>query len=250
MINSRHILNLVAGWGMLIALSACNGIIDGIYDDPQQPALGDLYVDATSWTQWHYVSFNGNVDANGNKVSVVTLDIPTAPIAEFDADGTGIYNYWYDVFGEGISKYELRSSYPTEKQPEPDHWDIAIHRNNVRTNGGAVFQTNLSDINAIGNSSAYSTLPFIEDEWNEIDVWAVQDQMLSGIVGNQRIKINAELGKWLTMKIPPMPPAFVHNGNVFIVRLSNGTYAALRLKNYKTSDGRNCGMTIEYRYPL
>ncbi len=45
---------------MLIALSACNGVMDGIYDDPQKPAQGDLYVDATSWTEWHYIKFNGN----------------------------------------------------------------------------------------------------------------------------------------------------------------------------------------------
>jgi hypothetical protein len=60
LINSRKILNLVAGWGMLIALSACNGVMDGIYDDPQKPAQGDLYVDATSWTEWHYVKFNNS----------------------------------------------------------------------------------------------------------------------------------------------------------------------------------------------
>ena len=45
---------------MLIALSACNGVMDGIYDDPQKPAQGDLYVDATSWTEWHYIKFNNS----------------------------------------------------------------------------------------------------------------------------------------------------------------------------------------------
>lgn len=249
MINSRKILNLVAGWGMLIALSACNGVMDGIYDDPQKPAQGDLYVDATSWTEWHYVKFNNSQLSTLNH-QLSTLTIPTTPIAEFDADGTGIYNYWYDVFGEGMAKHELRSKYPTIRQPEPDQWDIAIHRNNVRTNGGAVWQSSLTDISKVGGSTQYSSMPFVEDSWSEIDVWVVQDQMLSGIVGSQRIKINTELSKWLTMEIPPMPPAFVYNGNVFIVRLSDGTYAALRLKNYKTPDGRNCGMTIEYKYPL
>ena len=234
---------------MLIALSACNGVMDGIYDDPQKPARGDLYVDATSWTEWHYIKFNNSQLSTLNP-QLSTLTIPTTPIAEFDDDGTGIYNYWYDVFGEGMAKHELRSKYPTIRQPEPDQWDIAIHRNNVRTNGGAVWQSSLTDISKVGSSTQYSSMPFVEDSWSEVDVWVVQDQMLSGIVGSQRIKINPELSKWLTMEIPPMPPAFVYNGNVFIVRLSDGTYAALRLKNYKTPDGRNCGMTIEYKYPL
>lgn len=252
-----NILNVIAGWGLIVLLSACNGIMDGIYDEAPQAAEGEIYVDATSWTEWHYIKFavslqftatSPNDQATNSQIS--TYDIPTTPTAEFDADGTGIYNYWYDVFGEGISKRELRSSYPTERQPEPEEWDIAVHRNNVRTNGGAVYQTNITDINAIGSSTSYATLPFVEDEWNETDVWTVNSQMLSGVVGNQRIKINTELSKWLTMEIPPMPPTFVYNGNVFIVRLKDGTYAALRLKNYKTTDGRNCGLTIEYRYPL
>lgn len=247
----------IAGWGLIVLLSACNGVMDGIYDEAPQAAEGEIYVDATSWTEWHYIKFavslqftatSPNDQATNSQIS--TYDIPTTPTAEFDADGTGIYNYWYDVFGEGISKRELRSSYPTERQPEPEEWDIAVHRNNVRTNGGAVYQTNITDINAIGSSTSYATLPFVEDEWNETDVWTVNSQMLSGVVGNQRIKINTELSKWLTMEIPPMPPTFVYNGNVFIVRLKDGTYAALRLKNYKTTDGRNCGLTIEYKYPL
>jgi len=232
---------------MLMTLSACNGVMDGIYDEASAPATGDIYVDATSWTQWHYICLhNGN--KNGN---IQSYDIPTTPTAEFDADGAGIYTYWYDVFGEGISKHELRSSYPTNRQPEPDHWDIAVHRNNVRTNGGAVYQTTLADISAVGTSTVYSAMPFVEDTWNETDVWAVNSQMLSGLIGCQRIKVNSELGKWLTMDIPPMPPVFRHNANVFILRLSDGTYAALRLKSYKTPNtNANCGLTIEYRYPL
>ena len=178
MINSRKILNLVAGWGMLIALSACNGVMDGIYDAPQKPAQGDLYVDATSWTEWHYIKFNNSQLSTLNP-QLSTLTIPTTPIAEFDADGTGIYNYWYDVFGEGMAKHELRSKYPTIRQPEPDQWDIAIHRNNVRTNGGAVWQSSLTDISKVGSSTQYSSMPFVEDSWSEIDVWVVQDQMRS-----------------------------------------------------------------------
>lgn len=228
---------------MLMALSACNGVMDGIYDDAPTAAEGEIYVDATSWTKWHYIRFNDNS-------LVGSYDVPTAPVESFDADQTGIYTYWYDVFGEGISKHEFRSSYPTARQPEPDHWDIAVHRNNVRTNGGAVYQTSLTDLSQVASGATYAALPFVEDTWDQTNVWVVQDQMLQGMIGNQRIKINTELSKWLTMDIPPMPPRFNYNGNVFIIRLKDGTYAALRLKNYKTPTNLNCGLTIEYKYPL
>lgn len=234
-----------------MALSACNGVMDGIYDEAPKPAEGEIYVDATSWTEWHYIKFTvTSPNDQTTTPQISTFNIPTTPTAEFDADGRGIYTYWYDVFGEGISKRELRDKYPTEAQPEPENWDIAVHRNNVRTNGGAVYQTSLTDINSVGTSAMYATLPFVEDEWNETDVWAVNTQMVQGLIGNQRIKINTELSKWLTMDIPPMPPRFNYNGNVFILRLKDGTYAALRLKNYKTPSNLNCGLTIEYKYPL
>ena len=110
--------------------------------------------------------------------------------------------------------------------------------------------TLLTSISEVGSSSVYATLPFVEDTWNEMDVWTVQDQMLNGLVGNQRIKVNSELGKWLQLDIPPMPPSFIYNGHVFIVRFSDGTYAALRLKNYIGTDNVKCKLTIEYKYPL
>lgn len=41
-------------------LTACNGIFDDIYDQPKPvvPAKGQLVIDATSWTDWHYVDLH------------------------------------------------------------------------------------------------------------------------------------------------------------------------------------------------
>ncbi|MBQ8157802.1 MAG: HmuY family protein [Prevotella sp.] len=237
-----------------MALASCNGVFDSVYDELPTPAEGDLYIDASSWTQWHYIDLHAIQQSatDGQKAEVViqTFDIPIEKSDAFDADSTGIYTYWYDVFGEGISKHELRNSYPTVRQPEPSQWDLAFHRNNVRTNNAAVWQTSFEDISQVSDHSLFITQPFVGDTWNNLDVWTVQDRMLQGLVGNQKIKINSELGKWLRLDIPPMPPAFTHNGNVFIVRFSDGTYAALRLKNYISPSNVKCHLTIEYKYPL
>ncbi len=247
------IIRMMTGCGLLL-ITACHGLFDDLYDEPAKPAAGDLYVDASSWTKWHYIDLHAIQEAivKGEEpdLSFHTYDIPLEEVSEEESDGNGIYTYWYDVFGEGISNHELRNHYPTIRQPEPEHWDLAIHRNNVRTNGGAVMETSLTSISEVGSSSVYATLPFVEDTWNEMDVWTVQDQMLNGLVGNQRIKVNSELGKWLQLDIPPMPPSFIYNGHVFIVRFSDGTYAALRLKNYIGTDNVKCKLTIEYKYPL
>ena len=50
----NHLKMTVAGLGMLM-LTACNGIFDDIYDEPEEivPAKGQIVMNATSWTDWY-----------------------------------------------------------------------------------------------------------------------------------------------------------------------------------------------------
>ena len=73
--------------------------------------------------------------------------------------------------------------------------------------------------------------------------------MLLGSVPSQGIAINKVLSSWLSMEIPPMPPSFSLNNHVFILRLKDGTYAAIQLENYLSPKGVKCWMTINYKYP-
>ena len=83
------------GSGLLMALASCNGVFDGVYDELPTPAEGDIYIDASSWTKWHYLDLHALQEAvaNGQKTEVViqTFDIPMEEIADYDADSTGIY---------------------------------------------------------------------------------------------------------------------------------------------------------------
>lgn len=250
----------------IISLPGCNGLFDGVYDNPPadepETVAGQLYIDASDWTKWHYIDLHvlaDSVSANPsfNTSSLWdTRDIPlkaTGQTVETDASEElpGIYTYWYDVYGAGVDHYEFRSFYPTEGQSEPEEWTLAVHRNNVRTNGGAVAATAFNSFEELPEDrSFYAGLDFKPDTWNQSDVWTVQDRMLLGIIGNQGISVNTVLSSWLTMDIPPMPPAFTHNGKVFILRLSDGSMAAIQLQNYLSSTGTKCCLTINYRYPL
>ena len=73
--------------------------------------------------------------------------------------------------------------------------------------------------------------------------------MLQGYVPSQGIEVNKVLSSWLRMEIPPMPPSFSLNRHVFILRLKNGSYAALQLENYLSPSGKKCYLTISYKYP-
>ena len=250
---------IIAGVGIVL-LTACNGIFDDIYDKPQPivPARGQLVIDATSWTDWYYVdlpaihaaSESGDEDALLKAQTEFTAyPIPMSLTGTSDGR-SGQYMYWFDVWGEGIKKNEFREFTPCDAQAEPAEWSFAVHRNNVRTNGGAVYETQYTSMDELpASSDAFSNMKFAEDEWSENEVWDSQEQMLQCLVPSQGITINKVLSSWLSMKIPPMPPAFSLNNHVFILRLKDGTYAALQLVNYQSSTGTKCWLTINYKYP-
>lgn len=46
-----------------------------------------------------------------------------------------------------------------------------------------------------------------------------------------------------------MPPDYIPNKHVFILRLADGTYAALQLADFISPEGKKCFLTINYKYP-
>ena len=259
---TSQIITIVGTGAAIVLLPSCEGILPSVYDEPATNEVhtvdGRLYIDASDWLTWHYIDFDALADSVGRNPlyntsgAWVEKPIPTDVTADAtDGDRTGIYTYWYDVFGAGISNYEFRSFAPTASQPEPERWSFAVHRNNLRTNGGAIAATDLRDISSLTlTSELLESLDFVSDTWNETDVWVNQDRMLSGIIGNQGIAVNAVGSSWLRVDIPPMPPAFTLDSSVLILRAADGTYGALQLADYQSPTGTKCCLTINYRYPL
>lgn len=267
----NHLKMTVAGLGMLM-LTACNGIFDDIYDEPEEivPAKGQIVMNATSWTDWYYIDLPHlqKLTEAGDEAALLKAQtefeaypIPMTATGEKDESEAGHaaatagrkagqYMYWFDVFGEGIRKNTFTYFEPTAEQTAPSEWSLAIHRNNVRTNGGAVLETSYTSMDQLPETSeAFHNKQFTEDEWSENEVWDSQEQMLLGSVPSQGIAINKVLSSWLSMEIPPMPPSFSLNNHVFILRLKDGTYAAIQLENYLSPKGVKCWMTINYKYP-
>lgn len=264
-ININRLKIAVAAMSMIV-LTACNGIFDDIYDYPQEivPAKGQILVNASSWTDWYYVDLNQlhrlTVEGDEEALLKAQTEFTAYPIP-MEATGEkvetpvtdkrpGQYMYWFDVWGEGVKNNTYTYFTPTEGQTAPEEWTFAVHRNNVRTNGGAVLETTYTSMDQLPESSDdFRNMTFTEDEWSENLVWDSQDQMLMSYVPSQGIEVNTVLSSWLTMEIPPMPPSFSLNNHVFILRLKDGSYAALQLENYLSPNGKTCYLTINYRYP-
>lgn len=257
---SHHPLrNLILSAIVALSTSSCEGIFNDIYDTPSSSIPTDsntLYIDASNWQQWHYIDLKTISHANPSSDWItLPLSMPASEATPSQnspqTTAPGIYTYYYDVYGQGLTNNKFRSFTPAPVQAEPENWTFAVHRNNVRTNGGAAHITTYSSIDQLPTDPQWlSELNYTPDLWNETDVWAVQDQMLSGLIGNQGIYINPVLSSWLKVSIPPIPPSFSHCTNVMILRLNDGTYAALQLANYMNNMGTKCCLTIKFKYPL
>ena len=238
-----------------IMLTSCHGLFGSVFDSADDienpPTIADttsentiknIIIDATNWNNWYYINLSGD-----NENANVAYPIPRTLSGEWDGKSEMVTNL-YDVYGQGLSVWQEQSRTKIDTQTEPQNWDIAIHRDNVRTNDGAALETDFQSIDKLPEDlSEYYQKEFTADVFDTGNVWVVQDQMLQGIVGAQAININKVLSKWLIFKIPPIPPAFEYNGNVFLIRLKNGKYAAIRLANYQSASGVKCYMTIEYK---
>ena len=273
--------DIIALFGLMlwaVMLTSCEGIMSGIYDEPpgggsSVVAVGDtisgsIYIEANHWDEWFYVDLHAIRDAvtaaNAGEAmdsSCLRFDpykVPRTLTGEWDGTSK-IYTYRFRVItGEGLDDNELLDVVEVDKQPEAPSWDFAIHRNNNRTNGGAALETTYSSMDELPVNSATllnqmasagKDTTFVGDIYTEMDVWVDQSTMLQEIIPCQSIMVNQVLSRWLTMKIPPMPPSFNHNGHVFLLRMNDGTVAALRCANYISAKNLKCCLTIEYLYP-
>ncbi len=214
---------LQAGAALLavVSLPSCNGIFEGIYDQPteisefgftkveQATSSGTIYLDATSYTRWNYIDFE-------------TFALDTTVIAQ---DGT-------------------------ETGDVTEGWDFAVHRYDVKTNGGRVIETGYSSIDDLLASGALPQGTYVEDVWTEDRVTVDMSGMMDGVILYAPSWYNPELSKWLNVDTSTMPPVYTMSGKVCVLITSEGKAAAIMLTNYMNDSKVKGFMTIEYVYPL
>ena len=116
---------------MLLPFSACDGILEGIYDSPAasdsnelgfirtDPSThsGTIYIDATDYRRWTFIDFH-------------TQKVDSVNVTD-------------------------------SEQKEPEEWDIAVHRYDVKTNAGAVLETGFTGFSALRNADAIPELAYV-----------------------------------------------------------------------------------------
>lgn len=199
----------------LLLFPACNGIFGSIYDEPSvDDEYGFIHTDPL--TNSGVVYLNVSSYAIWTYIDFHTQTIDTANI---------LLN-----------------------QPPPANWDIAIHRNDVKTNGGSAMETTYDDFSQLWHAGKIPEGEFQPDQPNDSIVTDMSD-MMNGNIGYTPSPVNRVID-WVTYDFNTIPPVYTYKHNVYLVRLKDDTYLALKLESYANDQGVKGYITIKYVYPL
>lgn len=193
--------------------------MEGIYDEPEVTVNGGF----------------GFIDVDNDSNSG-TLYI----------DATSYTRWTYiDFHAKSIDTLEING-----ETSEPLNWDIAVHRYDAKTNGGSVLETGFTGFDALKASGKMPVGTFVEDVWTTEQIAVDMSGMMDGVIKYVDSDYNAELSKWLNVDTSTMPPIYTLSKKVYLVRLDDGTYLALRLSNFMNDASVKGYMTIDYIYPF
>lgn len=196
-----------------MSLSACNGIFENIYDDPIETEM----------------------EIKENKFSQVK---------------TVEYTEWayIDLSARKVTTVQIGEEYESQI---PEEWDFAIHRYDIKTNGGAAFQTSYTSID---DFIAAGKLPeaekFVEDEWTTSKIAIDMSGMMEGNIVYTDSYYNTVLSSWLNVDTSTMPPIYTMSSQVYLLRLKDNTYAAIRFTNYTNAKGIKGYIDFDFSYPI
>lgn len=205
-------LVLIISFG--VSFSSCNGMFGFIYDEP----ITD--------NQYGFIEVN-----TIKNTGTIYLDARS-------------YTSWIyiDFHNQTVDSVDF-----LKQTIEPNEWDIAIHRYDVKTNGAVVMATNYKDFPELWATNGAIGEAFYPDVKN--DSVLISFDMGTGELLYYPSQVN-RVFNWVEFSLETMPPTYTSNHNVFIVRLKDQTLLALRLESYANDQAQKGFMTIKYCYPL
>lgn len=199
--------------GAALSLSACNGLFENIYDDPIE---SEQEVGENKFSQINATEYDQWVYIDLSELKTTTVKI-----------------------GE-----EYDSEIPAE-------WDFAIHRYDIKTNGGATYETSYTTLD---DFLANGTLPqegdFTADVWTTEKIAIDMSGMMENNIKYTESDYNAVFSQWLDVDTSTMPPIYTMSGKVYLLRLKDNTYAAIYFTNYMNARGVKGYIDFEFQYPL
>lgn len=232
-----------------VLMVGCDGIFDGIYDRPVTdadlhlgfndsgiPARFTILLDARDYDRWLYLDLHAR--------TLDTRPVPRNLTGAWDGQSTRVR---YHVVG---TRYEFLEEVPVDAQDTPREWDLAIHHFDVRTNGGEAAVTDYATVDAVPGAVDNAALAFTPDCWTRHQCIVDLSGMFDRNIWYQASMVNPVLTEWVRMDFSTPPPKYEASRKVYLLRLADGSMAAMQLKAYMSEAGTKGFLTIDVRYPL
>lgn len=165
----------------------------------------------------------------------------------FSSINASSYSAWVYV---NLSTHKTTTVEITDTENIPADWDFAIHRYNCKTNGGAVMETDYEQLSALTESSILLSGEFTSDIMTDSVVITDVSEMMSGKLVYQKTYLNNVLSHWMTLDTSIMPPSYTTSDRVYILKLKDDTYAAIKFTDYMNAAGTKGYISFDYIYPL
>ena len=78
---------------------------------------------------------------------------------------------------------------------------------------------------------------FVKDEWTTDKIAIDMSGMMEGNIVYTDSYYNSVLSTWLNLDTSTMPPIYTMSNQVYLIRLKDNTYAAIRFTNYTNAKG-------------
>lgn len=212
----RKYFFLLSAIGSLLLLGSCNGLFEDLYDNPV----------ATVSDGYGFVRID-----NANKCGTIYIDVTS-------------YKRWTYV---NLRDKTTDTSNIILGQEAPAKWDFAMHRYDVKTNGGAAFETSCANIDELRKGIPEGAT-FTPDTLSRVVI--DMSHMMDGYLDYDTSYVNPVLSRWLYVDLSSMPPIYTLSLKPYLLRLSDGSYAALFFDNFMDESSVKGFVTIKYIYSL
>ena len=195
--------------------SACDGLFEDVYDNDK---VAETSSSSSLW-------YSPSSDTEG----------------QFTIDATSYTAWHYISFADMTLTSSVINADGTEDDV-PDQWDIALHRYDVKTNGGSAAATSFSTFASL----SLDNLSFEADVWTENKITIDMSHMMEGYLVYAPSYYSAVISGWVDVDTSTMPPIYTMNSKVYVLMTSDGRLVALRLINYMNDSSVKGHMTVEY----
>ena len=215
--NCKQAGLFLSGATLMLSLPACNGIFEGIYDMPRPRPTTNTGLSLSTKEPARDGSISmPRITPNGIMSICTAKQVTTTPVGA----------------------------------AAPETWDFAVHRYDTKTNGGTVWESQAGSFDALPAPGSVSEEQWTTDEWTTDRITVDMSQMMDGVILYAEDYWNPCLSRWLDVDTSTMPPIYTLSGKIYLLRLNDGTCAALRLVNFMNDAAIKGYMTIDYLYPV